>query len=68
MSTKTQALLEEIKALSLKERHEILESLRETGDRAEKHDESIRHGRGLFAGTGLLKALLDERSKERARG
>jgi hypothetical protein len=32
------------------------------------NDDPIRTARGMFAGSGLNKALLAERAKERARG
>ena len=71
MSTKAQAILEEIKALPPQEQREVLRELQKssvTDD--EQHAaprESIRRGRGLFAGSGLLEALLADRAKERAR-
>ena len=71
MSTKAQAILEEIKALPLPEQGEVLRELQQssvTGDeRQAAPRESIRRGRGLFAGSGLLEALLADRAKERAR-
>lgn len=67
MSTKAQAILEEIKALSPEERREILESLRQPEDTVRSQRENLRQGRGLFAGSGLLEDLLAERAKERAR-
>jgi hypothetical protein len=71
MSTKAQAILEEFKALPVEERREVLVELQRSSvtddvQRAAQRA-SIRRGRGLFAGSGLLEALLADRAKERAR-
>ena len=71
MSTKAQAILDEIKALPVEERREVLRKLQQSGaaedERQPAGKASIRRGRGLFAGSGLLEALLADRAKERAR-
>ena len=71
MSTKAQAILEEIKALPPQEQREVLVGLQQSSVTDDEQQaagrESIRHGRGLFAGSGLLEALLADRAKERAR-
>jgi len=71
MSTKAQAILEEIKALSPQEQRDVLRELQRSGATGDEPQpagrESIRRGRGLFAGSGLLEALLADRAKERAR-
>ena len=70
MSTKAQAILEEIKALPPEERREVLRELQQSrrtdDERPATRRESIRRGRGLLAGSGLLEALLADRAKERA--
>ena len=71
MSTRAQAILDEIKALPPQEQREVLRELQQSSadddqQRAARR-ESIRRGRGLFAGSGLLEALLADRAKERAR-
>ena len=72
MSTRAQAILEEIKALPAQERLEVLRGLQQSSgtddEQRAARRESIRHGRGLLAGGGLLEALLADRAKERARG
>ena len=71
MSTKAQAILEEIKALPPEERREVLRELQQSrrtdDERHATRRESIRRGRGLLVGSGLLEALLADRAKERAR-
>lgn len=71
MSTKAQAILEEIKALPPQERREVLLGLQQSSmtddERQAAQRAFIRHGRGLLAGSGLLEALLADRAKERAR-
>ena len=71
MNTKAQAILEEIKALPPQEQREMLRELQQstaTGDqRRAAQRASIRRGRGMFAGSGLLETLLADRAKERAR-
>lgn len=70
MCTKAQAILDEIRAPSPKDRREIAESLRTGGDGLPAKRESVRHVRGMFAGGGLPEALLNDRARERvsARG
>ncbi len=71
MSTKAQAILDEIKALPPQERREVLVGLQQSSvtddERPAARRASIRRGRGLLAGSGLLEALLADRAKERAR-
>lgn len=68
MSTKAEAVLEQIRALSPKEQREIVETLSQTaGNTITAQRQSVRHGRGLLAGSGLLEALLADRAKERTR-
>ena len=71
MSTKAQAILEEIRALPPQEQREMLRELQQSatlGDqRRAAQKAAIRRGRGMFAGSGLLTALLADRAKERVR-
>ena len=71
MSTKAQAILEGFKTLPPEERLEVLRELQQSSETDDEQRvtrrESIRRGRGLFAGSGLLEALLADRAKERAR-
>lgn len=71
MSTRALAVLEEFKALPPDEQREMLRELQQattTGDeRGPAQRTSIQRGRGMFAGSGLLDALLADRAKERAR-
>jgi len=66
MSKNAQAVLEAIKALPPTERRDVLEALQRTPALAPVKGKTMRHGRGMFAGSGLLEALLAERAKERA--
>jgi hypothetical protein len=68
MSKNAQTVLDEIRSLPLAEQREVLEALERPPAPAAPKRESHRRGRGLFAGSGLLEALLAERAKERARG
>jgi hypothetical protein len=68
MSKKAQIVLDQIRSLPLAEQREVLEALERPQAPAAQKCESHRRGRGLFAGSGLLEALLAERAKERARG
>ena len=71
VSTKAQAILEEIKALPPQEQREMLRELQQATTASDQgraaQSASIRRGRGMFAGSGLLEALLTDRAKERAR-
>jgi len=67
MSTKAEAVLEQLKSLSSEEQREVLQSLRQPGKTSASQRQRLRHGRGLLAGSGLLDALLADRAKERAR-
>ncbi len=72
MSTKAQAILEQFETLPPAEQREVLRGLQQSSvtdnKRLAARRESIRRGRGLLAGSGLLEALLADRAKERARG
>jgi len=68
MSTKAQTVLDQIRNLPLAEQREVLEALERPQAALAPKRGSHRRGRGLFAGSGLLEALLVERAKERARG
>ena len=69
MSTKAEAVLEQIRALSPEDQREVMESWRQpAGSRVTDRRQRLRQGRGLLAGSGLLEALLADRAKERARG
>jgi len=61
-------MLEQIRSLPPSEQQELREALERPQAPAARKRESHRQGRGLFAGSGLLEALLAERAKERARG
>ena len=71
MSTKAQAILDEIRTLPPQEQRAVLRELQQArvtdDEQLAARRESVRHGRGLFAGSGLLEALLADRAKERAR-
>ena len=75
MSTKAQAILDEIKALPPEDREQVVDEairLRTGAQEWERQKSKLREmqsrqtGRGLFAGSGLLDALLADRAKERA--
>lgn len=69
MSTKAEAVLEQIRALSPEEQREVMESWRQPAENnVTDRRQRLRQGRGLLAGSGLLEALLADRAKERARG
>ncbi len=68
MSTKAQAVLEQIRSLPPDEQREVLEALERPKAPAARKREPHHRGRGLFAGSGLLEALRAERAKERSRG
>lgn len=71
MSTNAQAIIEKIKALPSDEQREVLDGIEEIQSRQRAWDEQkarLREMQGRHAGRGLLKRLLEERAKERARG
>jgi hypothetical protein len=70
MSTKAQAILEEIKMLSPDERREVCEEVLQLQERQrqwEGQKAALRRLQASSKGEGLLKALLEDRAKERAR-
>lgn len=69
MSTKAEIVLEQLRSLSPEEQREIVQSWQQQPENAQtSQPQTWRHGRGLLAGSGLLDALLADRTKERARG
>jgi hypothetical protein len=71
MSTKTQAILEEIKALPPEEQEQVRDGIRQLEERQrqwEAQKTKLRQMQARHAGSGLLSRLLEERAKERARG
>lgn len=71
MSTKAQVILDEIKALPPAEREQVVEAairLREGAAEWERQQARLRDMQSRHAGRGLLNRLLEERTKERARG
>jgi len=71
MSTKAQAVLEQIKALLPDEQREVCDGVRELEARRRSWEEQkakLHEMQNRHAGRGLLNRLLEERAKERARG
>ena len=71
MSTKAQAILDEIRALSPQEFQAVWQQLQRWGSsrRADMAaDDPIRSARGMFAGSRLTEALLASRAEDRRRG
>lgn len=71
MSTKAQAILEEIKALPVDERREVCVEVLQLQERQRQWEEqkaALRRLQASSKGKGLLQALLEDRAKERARG
>lgn len=71
MSTKAQAILEEIKALPPNEQEQVRDGIRQLEERQHQWEEQktkLREMQSRHAGSGLLNRLLDERAKERSRG
>ncbi|HZM05657.1 MAG TPA: hypothetical protein VFC44_21865 [Candidatus Saccharimonadales bacterium] len=70
MSTKAQAILNEIRALPPQELQVICRELQSALAPAPKctEEDPIRSARGMFAGAGLTDALLTSRAEERRRG
>ena len=71
MSTNAQAILEQIKALPAAEQQEVRDGLLQLEARRagwEEQRAKLREMQARHARSGLLKKLLEERTKERARG
>jgi len=71
MSTRVQAILEEIRALPTAERREVCAEVLQLQDRQRQWEEqqaALRRLRATSQSKGLLQALLDDRTGERARG
>src|SRR5947209_16136483 len=71
MSTKAQAILEEIKALPPEEQEQVRDGILQLDERRRQWEEQktkLREKQSRHTGRGLLNRLLEERAKERARG
>ncbi len=71
MSTKAQAILDEIKALPLEEQEQVRDGILQLQERQHQWEEQkakLREMQSRHAGRGMLNRLLEERAKERARG
>jgi len=71
MSTKAQAILDEIRALPPAELQVVCSEIRRLETRRQGWEEQmakLREMQARHAGSGLLSRLLEERAKERARG
>ena len=71
MSTKAQAILDEIKALPPDEQEQVRDGLLQPQERQRQWEEqkaALRRLQASSKGKGLLQALLEDRAKERARG
>ena len=71
MSTKAEAILEQIKALPPEDREQVRDGLLQLQERQRQWEEQqvkLRDMQSRHAGSGLLNRLLDERAKERSRG
>ena len=69
MSTKAQAILEEIKALPPEDREQVVDEavrLRADAQEWERQKSKLREMQSRHAGRGMLNRLLEERAKERA--
>ena len=66
MSTKAQAVVEQIKSLPPSEQDEVCEEI--VAFRKRHQREAVERLRGATAGKSLLNKLLAERARERARG
>ena len=70
MSTKAQAILEEIRALPPEDREQVVDEairLRAGAQAWESQKATLREMQSRHAGRGLLNRLLEERAKERVR-
>ncbi len=71
MSTKAQAILEEIKAWPVEEQEQVGDGILQLQERQRQREEQkakLREMQSRHAGRGMLNRLLEERAKERARG
>jgi len=71
VSTKAQAILDEIKALPPEEQEQVRDGILQLQDRQRQWEEqkaALRRLQASSKGKGLLKALLEDRARERARG
>ena len=71
ISTKAQAILDEIRALPPQEFQAVWQQIQRWGSsrRADTAaDDPIRSARGMFAGSRLTEALLASRAEDRRRG
>ena len=71
MSTTAQAILDQIKSLPPDEQQAVLKEIADVQNRLqawEKQRAKLRDMQARHAGRGLLNRLLEERTKERARG
>jgi hypothetical protein len=71
MSTKAEAILEEIKALPPDEQEQVRDGILQLQERQRQWEEQkakLRQMQSRHAGRGMLNRLLEERAKERARG
>ena len=71
MSTRSQSILEQIKSLPPEEQREVCDGVAQFQSRQRAWEEQkakLREMQSRHAGGGLLKRLLEERAKERARG
>ena len=70
MSTKAQAILDEIRALPPADREQVVDEairLQEGAQEWERQKVKLHEMQSRHAGRGLLNRLLGERAKERAR-
>jgi hypothetical protein len=71
VSSKAQAILDEIKALPPQEVRAVWQEIQcwlNSGHEVVTADDPIRSARGMFAGSRLNQALLVSRAEERRRG
>jgi putative heme iron utilization protein len=71
MSTKAQAILDEIRALPPQEFQAVWQQIQRWGNSRQTvtpADDPIQSARGMFAGSRLTKALLASRAEDRRRG
>ena len=71
MSTKAQAILNDIKALPAEEQRQVLDEalrLRARTHEWEQQQANLRDMQSRHAGRGLLHRLLETRAEERSRG
>ncbi len=69
MSTKAEAILDEIRALPPEEREQVRNGILQLQERQRQWEEQkakLREMQSRHAGRGLLNRLLEERTKERA--